>query len=150
MALSIGRDDHRVDPGGLERLIVVDLELPGGPAGMTDEAAINRGEDVAGVGRQEAEQVLAVDLQGVRAELDDRAAAIGSERRAVDDLQSEAVRHRSIRQLAAVPSAVVPVPFAKLASWNASSSASAGRNPTAAFGGWPGANRATVGMLMIP
>src|SRR5699024_3079289 len=33
---------------------------------------------------------------------------------------------------------------------NASSSASAGRNPTAAFGGWPGVKRATVGMLMIP
>ena len=32
----------------------------------------------------------------------------------------------------------------------AASSCSAGRKPTAARGGWPGAKKATVGMLMIP
>ena len=40
--------------------------------------------------------------------------------------------------------------LAKASSPNAVSSCSAGRNPTAAFGGSPGAKKATVGMLITP
>jgi len=41
-------------------------------------------------------------------------------------------------------------PLPRLDRLKASSSASSGRKPTAAFGASPGANMATVGMLMIP